>query len=233
MAQCMSVSPALPVSTVLNTVTLPRGYVSMSPDSKSFVVDTITGDFQVYDERMSSPSATLARPTDIVSPELKVKQGAFGENASIIVCGSPDNRMLIYDLSQASPIMPRQSLVINGKGPVQVVAASCKSLYYELKVNADLFNQTFSFADKHILLGSVAEDDPCISVWMRSRTGRQSLPPAQPKAKDLPPGQPAQPAQPAQAQPPPPEGNTVGYIILLVIVLSLFVWYSGWDWVCI
>lgn len=73
-------------------------------------------------------------PEDVLLTELMVKQGVFGENSTIIVCGSLDYRMFVYDLSRQSPILPSQTLKLVGNGPAQTVAVSCRLPLSKYKV---------------------------------------------------------------------------------------------------
>ena len=99
----------------------------MSPDGSQFLVDSITGPFEIYNRGTNSPTLTLSQPKDTQTAEAKVKQGVFAEDCKLAVCGSADGRVLVYDLCKESPVAPSQILSYDqdaGKGPVQTVSVS-------------------------------------------------------------------------------------------------------------
>lgn len=87
----------------------PRGYADISPDGERFLVDTICGAYEIYavstsstlldSGSLASPELILERPHELVRGKAMIKQGVFGENGRITVCGSTDGRVFVYALT--------------------------------------------------------------------------------------------------------------------------------------
>lgn len=104
----------------------------MSPDGQRVLVDTISGPFEIYSVSnnpsslsmgSSSPLGSLARPQAIVKAKNIIKQGVFGEDGKVAVCGSLDGRIFVYMLGrEQAEIMPSQVLSHKTNSAIQAVA---------------------------------------------------------------------------------------------------------------
>lgn len=75
------------------------GHASTCPTGK-LLIDNLSKGFDLYDLPRSSPSQTFYAP----SVKRCVKDGAFAEKASAIVCGSDHGKVYIFTKSSSDPI---------------------------------------------------------------------------------------------------------------------------------
>ena len=67
----------------------------MSPSGRSILVDNMTTGFDLYGINRTAPKQTFL----VQNSRRFVKNGIFGENGNIIVCGSDHGRAYIFDVN--------------------------------------------------------------------------------------------------------------------------------------
>ncbi|KDR79751.1 hypothetical protein GALMADRAFT_136362 [Galerina marginata CBS 339.88] len=81
------------------------GYASLDSSGKLLLVDNLSRGFDLYNLPRSSPSYTFAVPTK----KKCVKDGAFAEQASAIVCSSDHGKVYVFSMASSSPIQVLKS----------------------------------------------------------------------------------------------------------------------------
>jgi hypothetical protein len=96
----------------------------MCSSGKLLLVDNLSKGFDLYDLPRSSPSYAFAVP----SKKKCVKDGAFAEQASAIVCGSDHGKVYVFSTASSNPI---QVLAPAGKRvEIQAIGVRRDNIYF-------------------------------------------------------------------------------------------------------
>ena len=127
------------------------------------LVDNLSKGFDLYNLPRSSPSYTFAVP----NKKKCVKDGAFAEKASAIVCGTDHGR--IYVFSTASSV-PTQILTVTGK-TVEVQAIGVRRDGICFQKITEHQEQTTTTPEAHFIASGSSAEMSEITVWEKPVRG--------------------------------------------------------------
>jgi len=101
------------------------GHASVCPEGRLLVIENLSNGFDLYTLPRVSPLHAFVVPTT----KTCIKDGVFGEEASVVACGSDHGTVYVFSTSSAKP---KQVIKQAGKSvDIQAISVSCLKLSYK------------------------------------------------------------------------------------------------------